>query len=152
MAERDAPFDEKLEAYEAAYAEFNAIVADVPAALEKEGGVCGEWSAWDVIAHMNGWFVEGLRRFRRFPKGTGRVTYNDDAFNNVSLWLREGKDFEDLRDEFERLSTEFVTVLQALQPERIEREGRYGEWVYGMTVEFETHGAQLAAFLEAQAT
>ncbi|MEL6528080.1 MAG: hypothetical protein AAFQ07_20445, partial [Chloroflexota bacterium] len=105
---------------------------------------------WDVVAHLNGWFVEGQRRFRRFPKGTGKVEYNVDTFNKVSLWLREGKDYEDLLTELDTLSTQFVASLRDLPSARLEREPRYADWLEDLTREMKDHRAQMMAFLETQ--
>jgi len=150
LSEQANVLEKPIAEYETAYAAFKACAETYPADLRQAVGVTDEWSAQDVIAHLNGWFVEGQRRFKRFPRGTGKVQYNVDTFNKVSLWLRESKDYDDLLEELDTLSTEFVTSLQALPPARIERESRYADWLEDMTREMKDHRAQMMAFLEQQ--
>lgn len=142
-------FEEQLQNFEEAYTTFINLVETYPFDLQTKSGACGEWSAREVVAHINGWFIEAQRRYRRYAKGTGNIEYNIDAFNQVSLWLCRDKDYEQLVDELKTLSTELAQMARDVPDVYRERDHRYAEWLEAMAREAQTHGDQLRAFAEA---
>ena len=146
----ETTFTQQLLEFEQASVEFIKLAEQYPEDLQTEAGVCGEWSAREVIAHINGWLVEAQRRYPRYAKGTGNIDYNIDAFNNVSVWLRDGKDFEQILEEFRQLTSVMATKAHEIAPEYIERDNRYEKWLAIFLEEYDVHGAQLRDFLEAQ--
>jgi len=147
----ETTFDDTLQAFESAYAEFIAIAENYPENLQTQAGACGTWSAWEIVAHINGWFVEGQRRYRRFSKGTGQITYNDDAFNEVSLWIRADKDYEQLIAELKQLVADFAQMARDVSDHHRARDNRYALWLQLMAKEARVHGVQLQVFQEATA-
>ncbi len=147
----ETTFAEQLQKFQQAFDALISIAEQYPAESQTTPGVTGEWSAREVLAHINGWIVEAQRRFPRYAKGTGNIDYNIDAFNAVSVWLRDGKDFEQILDETRKLVAKMLTMANDLADVYIERDKRYGEWLNILSEEAENHGEQLRTFLEAKA-
>ena len=147
----ETTFAEQLQKFQQAFHTLISIAEQYPPDSQTIPGVTGEWSAREVLAHINGWLVEAQRRFPRYAKGTGNIDYNIDAFNAVSIWLRNGKDFEQILDETGILVTKMVDMANEVADVYIERDNRYGEWLDTLSKEAGNHGEQLRTFLEAQA-
>ena len=143
-------FAEQLQKFQQSFDSLIAIAEQYPPDLQTTPGVTGEWSAREVLAHLNGWLVEAGRRFPRYAKGTGNINYNIDAFNAVSIWLRENKDFEQILDETRKLVAKMVGMANDLPDVYIERDNRYSEWLVALSKEAHNHGEQLRTFLEAR--
>lgn len=139
---------QQVEQLQAAYADFLTMTRAYPETLRTTHGACGEWSAKEVIAHLNGWFAEALRRYRAFGRGSGEMDYNIDAFNKVSVWQRRSLTYDEVVAELENRVQEFIETVQQLTPEQIERDERYAKWVNILLHEAQTHGAQLKTFQE----
>lgn len=149
MSERT--FTEQLQAFQQKFDSLIAIAGQYPPELQTQAGVTGEWSAREVLAHINGWIVEAQRRFPRYAKGTGNIDYNIDVFNAVSVRMRKGKDFEQILEETVRLIAKMVVIANELPDAYIERDKRYGIWLDTLSEEAENHGEELRTFLEAKA-
>lgn len=145
-------FLEKFAQFQVAYASFLDITSRYSDAIQTETGVSGDWSAREVVAHINGWIVEALRRFPRFAKGTGDIKYNIDAFNAVSIWLRDGKDFDQLIDELQQLMIKVSGFVAEIDDLYTNRDARYGEWLDILTEQAEIHGEELQQFLETKSS
>ena len=118
-----------------------------PERLQTQSGACGTWSAREVIAHLNGWIVEALRRFPRYARGTGDITYNKDSFNGVSIRLRRGKDYEMIVAELRDVSAKLAQFARTLPEYEIQQNGhRYVEWLTNLTREAHEHITQLQEF------
>ncbi len=144
------PLDADITQFQTDYAAFIAVARQYPADQHTTGGVVGRWSAWDVIAHLSGWLVEAQRRYQRYPRGTGDMQYEVDHFNDVSIWLRQGQDYETLIAELQTLVAELSEMARAIPPEQVEREQRYREWLNVMAEDARRHTDDLQAFLAAQ--
>lgn len=144
----EATFAQKIQKFELAYTQFISLAEKYPETLQTQAGVCGDWSAREVLAHINGWFVEAQRRYPRYAKGTGHMDYNIDTFNKISVWLRKDKDFEQILAELRQLSSKMATMAHEIPSQYLERDTRYGEWLVGFTEEAEEHSKQLQEFLE----
>lgn len=145
----ETTFAQKIQEFEQSYTKLISLAEQYPESLQTESGVCGEWSAREVLAHINGWLVEAQRRYPRYAKGTGKVEYNIDAFNHVSVWLRNNKDFTQILEELLRLSNKMAMMAHEIAPEYLERDDRYEKWLAIFLEEYEVHGTQLRNFLEA---
>lgn len=149
MSERT--FTEQLQTFQQKFDALIATAEKYPPELQIEPGVTGEWSAREVLAHINGWIVEAQRRFPRYAKGTGNIDYNIDVFNAVSVRMRKGKDFEQILEETISLIAKMVVIANELPDAYIERDKRYGIWLDILSEEAENHGEELRIFLEAKA-
>lgn len=138
-----------LEKFQQAYDDFFTVVDAYPLELYDATGACGDWSARDIIAHMAGWVVEALRRFRRYGRGTSDFIYNTDAFNEVSLWLRRDDDYETVLEELHTRVDELLAFLDQL-PEQRHSDDRYAEWLQTLSNDAQRHAADLRQFQQAQ--
>lgn len=150
MAEK--PVDEQVVLFKTAFDDFIMLADAYPDALQNQVGITDEWSARDVIAHINGWLVECTRRLPRFAQGTGNIQYNHDAFNAVSLWLRADRAYQQLLDEMRDLVAQIVQFIDELNDFYKQKDERYSQWLRVLTHEAETHGHELHQFLDAQRT
>lgn len=134
-----------LRAFEAASAAFFAKAQRVPGARQRQPGACGDWSAQNILAHLEGWAAEALRRYARYPYGVGKINYNIDAFNAVSVRRRASVDYDEVLALLQTRCAVLLEAARARSDEQHIQDGRYLEWLRILTHEFETHGAQLAA-------
>ena len=137
-----------LAQYESDFAHLQTVLAQYPASLRMAPGACGEWSPQQVVAHLSGWLQEAQRRYKRFHTGTGKINYNIDAFNAVSVRKRKDHNWAHAVAELERLAFELAALARKVPDERAEHDDRYEEWLETMADEFREHGAQLIAFRE----
>jgi|GEM_PF-1442417 len=142
-------FKDQVNTFQESYKTLVSTAKSYPQEKQTLSGVCGDWSAREVLAHINGWIVEAQRRYPRFAKGTGNIDYNIDAFNAVSIWLRDGKGFEQILEETRTLVDKLVSMANELPEAYIERDERYGEWLQILIEQANEHGQQLSDFLEA---
>ncbi|MGB7339672.1 MAG: hypothetical protein WBC91_12330 [Phototrophicaceae bacterium] len=145
-------FLEQFVEFQVAYAGLLATIEQYPATLQTQIGITDDWSAREVIAHINGWIAEALRRLPRFATGTGHFEYNIDAFNAVSIWSREGKDFDQLTEELKRLIHKVHIFVADIDDLYTGRDDRYGEWLDILTEQANLHDAELRQFLDETAS
>lgn len=130
--------------FEMVYQNLIAVAEKLPESAQTTAGVCGTWSAREVLAHLAGWVVEALRRYPRYAIGTGEIQYNTDAFNAVSVWSRDGKLYDEILDEVRDGSTKLVTFARGLSEAEIQRNGqRYAEWLTRLASDAREHTQQL---------
>lgn len=134
-----------VRAFEATAETFFATAKGVPGARQLEPGCCGTWSAQAVLAHLEGWAAEALRRYARYPYGAGKIDYNIDAFNAVSVRRRTSMDYDEVLALLQTRCASLLEIARARSDEQHAQDGRYLEWLRILMHEFETHGAQLAA-------
>ncbi|MGJ3237411.1 MAG: hypothetical protein ACFE0Q_01770 [Anaerolineae bacterium] len=146
MAERT--FATQLDEFKQTYHALITIAEQYPPTLYNQEGVCGEWSAREVLAHINGWLVEAQRRYPRYARGTGNINYNVDSYNAVSLWLRENYPYEHILDETRQLTDKMITMARDIRDVHLERDTRYGEWLDILSEHVITHNQELQAFLD----
>ncbi|MCA9912776.1 MAG: maleylpyruvate isomerase N-terminal domain-containing protein [Anaerolineae bacterium] len=144
-------FAEIIVNFETAYAEFFATAHDYPQALRTASGVCGVWSPKELLAHFSGWIAEAMRRYRAYPRGSGEMDYNVDAFNQVSVWQRRSMTYDEVVAELETLVAQLAEMARQIPAAQIERDYRYAYWLREMTREAHEHGEELRAFQEINA-
>lgn len=145
-----SPLAADIQAYEAAYATFFQRAAAYPAHLQHIAGVCGVWSAHDVLAHLSGWTVEAKRRYQRYAEGTGDMQYNVDAYNQISVWQRRERSYAEVLAELRTLVAELAALASEVTEAQLQRDDRYRYWLIELTREAHEHGSELQTFLEAQ--
>lgn len=146
----ETTFAQQLQTFQQKFDALIVMAKQYSLELQTEPGVTGEWSAREVLAHINGWLVEAQRRFPRYAKGTGKIDYNIDGFNSVSVRMRKGKNFEQILEETITLMATMTTIANEVPNAYIEHDKRYGEWLDILSEEAENHGEELRIFLEAK--
>lgn len=139
-------FQEALANYEAAYTAFFDVIADYPEALQEQSGAYGAWSPTQVLAYLCGWLVEGQRRYKRFPRGTGQITYNADVFNDVVIWERRDRTWDQNLAELQREYNALRQLAQSVTEHQINRDERYEKWLLDMAHKARTHSDDLKRF------
>jgi hypothetical protein len=141
-------FEKLIAEFETSYKIFLSLAMNYPSNLQTMSGVCGEWSAHEVLAHLAGWLLEAKRRFPRYALGTSDIDYNRDAFNAVSIRMRREKSYEAIVEEITGLVDELAAMAGVIPHSQVEKEGRYTEWLVSLIHEAKEHHLQLEAFLK----
>ncbi len=135
----------------AAFASFLETCGRLDPGLYETGTVGGQWSLRDVVAHLTGWDHEATERFWRFLAGpTDDISYNNDEFNARSVAARQHFTYQQAVKELRSVHRGLEEAIAAVQPEDLEAEGRFAEWLAALSKHYEEHTAQLQAIAAQQ--
>lgn len=125
---------------------FRDLLDHTPEELRDRPGACGGWSVREVAAHAAGWEWEGARRLRRIAADPALpdAVYDVDGFNLASVAVRARQDWRATLDELAKASHTFGMAAASLPG-----DPRTREWLASRTADFETHAAELRAWLDA---
>lgn len=140
----ETQFSEQKQHFAKAFSELVKQAESVPSELR----IKGDESLCNPIAQLNGWMVEALRRFPRFAKGTGTINYNEPVFNKVSIWLREGNNFENLVGETRELTAKINDFVNNLPEAYVKRDERYSVWLQRLSEKAQTLTQEILAIQE----
>ena len=145
----EAPsFSVLLHDWLAAYEAFFALLAIFPAEERETPGLCGTWTARQVVAHLAGWHYEAIRRFAEIAAGDPHDrTYDVDSYNAIQVEARQHLSWdltvEDLRDAVDILHMQ----ARDLPANIASRDSRYAEWIQYLLDDVSHHQAQLEAWM-----
>ncbi len=98
-----------------------------------QAGACDGWCARDVVAHLNGWLVEGEALLIALRDDTyERKQYDFDAFNANSVAVRQHMAWAAVLDEFKRTHTALIALADSL-PEEKWQDKRVHGWFTAVT-------------------
>ena len=98
----------------------------------------------DIVAHLSGWDHEATERFWRFLAGpTEDTTYDNDEFNARSVAARQHFTYTQAVKELKSVHKGLEEAIAAVQPEDLEHESRFVEWLEAISAHYEEHTAQL---------
>jgi uncharacterized protein (TIGR03083 family) len=132
----------------AAYGNLMAALEALPPEQRERPGLCGTWSARQLVAHLAGWHYEAVRRYAEITAGDPfDKTYDAEAFNALQVEAREHltwqQTLEDLREVMDILHTQARDL-----PERLAAaEPRYAEWLDGLARDAREHLDQVRSWL-----
>src|SRR3712207_2783768 len=123
-AEEDSMMDNQmtktrlLETLRAKRAEWDAVLADVPADRMTEPGVAGEWSVKDIIAHLTyyeRWIADRLREQLRGESyvPTALDAMSDDARNDVIYQQNRNRPVADVLAESRQAFQDLLDGVEA---------------------------------------
>jgi hypothetical protein len=144
-----ASFKQARANFSQAYADFFALIEHFPQERTDEAGACGYWSAREILAHMAGWLQEAQRRYARYARGTSDIVYDVDNFNAVSVRRRAEHSWDRVAEELRREHDALLNMADELPEVRLERDGRYAEWLQGLADDCHEHIPHLQAYVEA---
>lgn len=133
-------------------ADFFAVASQVDGGRATEPGVCGDWSAKEIVAHMAAWDWEGERHFRELHAGgaNGR-SYDADTFNAAAVQARREQSWSATLDELRRANMTFSASLADVAPGDREAAPGYTRWLRAVTGHYIDHAAQIRDWLAASA-
>jgi hypothetical protein len=125
---------------------FRELLDQTPAELRDRPGACGGWSVREVAAHAAGWEWEGARRLRRIAADPALpdASYDVDGFNAANVAERGRQDWRATLEELTKASHTFGMAAASLPD-----DPRTREWLASRTADFETHAAEIRAWLDA---
>lgn len=118
-----------LEKIDTAWAELKASYAGLSDAELSEGGVTGEWSVRDILAHVNTWEEEALKHLPLIIDGGTpprySVTYGGiDAFNAEMTKQKRDLPLSEVLRRLDETHARLVEYLQGAPDEQFTRETR----------------------------
>ena len=127
---------------EAAQKHFTKIATQLAPASREKKGVCGEWSAKDVMAHLVGWDTEAVCFLGLFANGSGDTydtSFDVDAFNARSVKTREHLSWDELIHELTSAQAELQQIIKVLQTKNLDSSGGFGNSLTGRTEDYLLH-------------
>ncbi len=132
----------------AAFNGFLAACNQLDQRLYEQPIIGDQWSVKDIVAHLTGWDHEATERFWRFLAGpTEDITYNVDEFNARSVAARQHFSYNQAIKEWSSVHKGLEEAIAAVQPEDLEHEGRFVEWLQAISRHYEEHTAQLKSMV-----
>lgn len=133
-----------IDEWQAAYNAFFVALENLPAETRELSGLCGEWNARQVVAHLAGWHAITLQRFAEFAAGGAlNVSYDTDSTNRELVAARAHLNYDqtisDLRSSLDAVSAIVHSLLAAGDPV----DPRYGEWLRGLAKDARLHTKQI---------
>jgi hypothetical protein len=137
-----------------------ATLDALPAGHGESPGVCGFWSAKDVVAHLASYELALVDLLEAFVAGRQRefVSPIDEAFNDEQVARRRHLSMAEARDEYERAYGRVGDLIRQVPAEQRRRAGElpwYGAeydledyLVYAFYGHKREHSAQIAAFCD----
>ena len=110
-------------------------------------GVCGNWSAKDVIAHLIGWDAALLSYLDDPLNFNPEPLYACDTFNAQSVSDRQAHTWQQCIDELRSHSIKLEDALSSLIAEAPHYK-RVCEWLQGRIEDYEHHCKQVTAWNE----
>ncbi len=110
--------------------EFIRIVQSLDKSIATKPGVCGEWSAREVVAHLSGWDKEVMRQFDLFLDGLDKAIEHDiDEFNKQSVKEREHLSWNDTINELKKAHQQFYRKAKSIPEAEISNNDEYRDWM-----------------------
>ncbi|GCE07508.1 DinB family protein [Dictyobacter aurantiacus] len=101
------------------------------------------WGAWEVVAHLAAWEVEGSQRIPALLAGAGSKDYDTTEFNAGALAQAQGQTFEQVEASFRQAHQRLVSLLDALDARHFNEGGLAHEWVLVSTNHNNEHAQAL---------
>lgn len=141
-------FEETLQHFQDAFRQCWELAQQVPDDKRKTGGVCGEWSTQQIIAHFAGWNREALKRYGDYQRGdTTNDRYDFDAFNAGSVAALSLLNWRETLETWQQTFDDLCAAAKSLTPEQIQSDKRYRLWLESLTEDMHEHRAQIETWL-----
>ncbi len=140
-------WDDLRERFAIVSADFLALASRVQADRADEPGVCGEWSAKQMVAHMAAWDWEGERYFRELHAGSTGQRHDIEAFNAAAVEERRDQSWDETLDELRRANMTFAASLANVSTADRAATPRYASWLTAVAGHYGEHTEQLRTWL-----
>lgn len=135
-----------LDKLDAAFRHFVAAASQIDPAERERAGMCGTWSAREVVAHVAGWDEEGHGRIRALLAGPAvGVPYDFDATNARFVAARAEMSWDETLAELHTNHAQLTAALAEVSADALTAEPRFVEWVEALTNHFCEHAAEFAS-------
>lgn len=106
-------------------------------ALEKvpdEGKICGDWTKKELMAHIAGWYEEGVKGTPQILRGEKPVSFrmSINGYNKRSVEKRKNKTQTEILSEMKILHQQFIKLIKKLDEKQI--TGYYGTILRGKPI------------------
>jgi hypothetical protein len=145
MSQKNVEWEGLINTLADAYAQFSSACAALAPARVEQGGICGDWSARQVAAHLSGWNHEAARvsaQLLEDPDAT-MTNYDVDAFNAKSVTDRQGLSWAQTLDDLQAGFNEYKKIIAGVSEKDRATSAGFEEWLKIMTEEYQDHRTQL---------
>ena len=113
------------------------------------GGICGEWSAKEVIDHLTGW-QEASPSFLQDILSSERVELDEeiDAFNQISVQTKRALSWQESLAAFIASFEDFERTLQDIPKTKFTKNAGLKSWIKAMNHEYIFHRTHIQAAQE----
>lgn len=140
---------EYLARIERGHRRIETLAAGIDADHQEVGGVCGGWSARQLLAHLQAWNVEILGNLRQLEGGAAYIREHDvDEFNRRAVEERKDWTWDEVLKHLCESQRSLQKHLQKCAAEGRELTAAEREWVEVLVSHDDHHGAQLADWME----
>ena len=117
---------ELLHMVKTARAQWNALLAEIPAEWLSETGVEGEWSVKDIIAHISWGERENIGVVQaRALVGSALWQLSEDERNAAVFAENRGRDLDDVLTESREVFQQYLEAIGALSEEELNEPARF---------------------------
>jgi hypothetical protein len=138
---------------EAAHQNFVHVALQLDIRIHEKGGVCGEWSPKDVVAHLVGWDAEAAYSLGLFANGEGDTydyTFDVDEFNDRSVNTRKALSWNRLMNDLSLAHHSLQEEIKALHAKKLNSDGGFAQWLVGRKTDYKIHTEQLELWLSTE--
>jgi uncharacterized protein (TIGR03083 family) len=136
--------NEMIEKMKVSYASFLQACKTLSEDQALSPGVCGEWTAKQVVDHLTGWQVESIEILDRLLRSDEEdIDLDIDGFNAKTVMERASLPWRESLDAFENSFRAFDNELAAISEEEYQAYSGLASWVRAMTHEYRFHLAHI---------
>ncbi|MFC2103312.1 hypothetical protein ACFLSS_02670 [Bacteroidota bacterium] len=108
-----------------------------------------DWTPKDVLAHVVGWDIEVVKKFKEFIVNPDTDDeYDINKFNKYSVLKRRDNSFDEVMDEFNLAQSGLREITSSLTKNNIRLEPRFKEWVEVLIRHYDHHRIKLEKLIE----
>ncbi len=150
---------ELLRRMDRSFQRFDTLLSRMEIYDVEAGGVCGEWSVKDIVAHLIAHEQRALGELRAAKNGdpVPPLPADNDSFNAGAVFACRTMPFDLVRDQWHRSYRRVVEVVEGLDEADFDPQGEIaralddsidGALANNTYEHYDAHGAQIAAWLE----
>jgi hypothetical protein len=134
------------------YSDFLDVISQLSPDDYEKIGVCGNWSAKDVISHLIGWDTEAIRGFMMFAHGEGEAfdyshLVDVDQFNARSVIDRKDLTWDAIIQEQASIQHTLQAVIKELHTNQLDPDSGFGQWLRRRIEEYQVHTEQIRRWI-----
>ena len=146
-------FQHALNTFDECFQHLITLSSSYPMNYRLRVGVCGEWSAKNILEHLSAWIVWALDQYEQFDRAELNTwEYGDvDEFNADAVAKRVDHTWEQSLQELRQLVGDFHARALHVSAEQVNQCEGYAQWLQTLGEDAIAHHAEMLAFMETEA-